>query len=146
MRRLAWLFFFASGFSALLYQVIWQRVLGILSGLHIYSITLIVTAFMAGLGFGSLAGGRLADRLSRRRAVRAFALCELAIGLFALISPWLYYDVAYLRLGFLVRYPLVLPLVHFALLLLPGCGSMRHLAQIRGFQQPEGNDGYSATH
>ena len=111
--------FLASGFAALVYQVIWQRILGIFSGQHIYSITLIVTAFMAGLGFGSLLAGRLADRLSRRWAVVGFAVCELAIGLFALASPWLYYDVAYLGLGHLVRYPLVVPLLHFSLLLLP---------------------------
>ena len=85
--------FLVSGFAALVYQVIWQRVLGIFSGQHIYSITLIVTAFMAGLGFGSLLAGKLADRLTRRGAVLAFALCELLIGLFALLSPWLYYDV-----------------------------------------------------
>ncbi len=119
--RVAWAaaLFLLSGFAALTYQVIWQRILGIFSGMHLYSITMIVTAFMAGLGFGSLAGGRLADRLSRKASILAFAACELAIGLFALISPWLYYDVAYLRLGFLVRYPIALPVVHLLLLLLP---------------------------
>jgi len=113
------LLFLASGFSALLYQVLWQRILGIFSGVHIYSITLIVTAFMAGLGCGGLFGGRFADRLAGRRALLAFAACELGIGLFGLVSPWVYYDLAYLRLGFAVRYPLALPLVHFVLLLLP---------------------------
>lgn len=111
--------FLVSGFAALVYQVIWQRVLGIFSGQHIYSITLIVTAFMAGLGFGSLLAGKLADRLARRGAVLGFALCELLIGLFALLSPWLYYDVAYVRLGHLVRLPAVVPLVHFSMLLVP---------------------------
>ena len=116
---LAALLFLISGFAALIYQVIWQRVLGIFSGVHIYSITMIVTAFMAGLGVGSLLGGRYADRLSRRQAVLGFGVCELGIGLFALISTWLYYDIAYLKLGFLVRYKLALPLVHFVLLLVP---------------------------
>ena len=111
--------FVLSGFAALLYQVIWQRILAIFSGVHIYSITIIVTAFMAGLGLGSLAGGRLADRLGRSRAVFAFGLCELLIGLFALASPWIYYDLAYLRLGFLVRFPAALPLVHLLLLVFP---------------------------
>lgn len=112
-------FFLLSGFSALLYQVSWQRILGVFSGMHIYSITIIVTAFMAGLGFGSLLGGRWADRWTARRAVLAFAGCEALIGAFALVSPWLYYDVAYLGLGFLVRYKAALPTVHLALLFVP---------------------------
>ena len=67
-RWIAFIVFFASGFAALLYQVIWQRLLVFFSGSDVYSVTLIVTAFMAGLGVGNLAGGHLADRLSRRTA------------------------------------------------------------------------------
>lgn len=99
--------------------MIWQRILGIFSGQHVYSITLIVTAFMAGLGFGSLVGGRLADRCTRPQALRGFAVCETAIALFGWLSPWLYYDVACLRLGAVVRHELLLPVAHFALLLPP---------------------------
>ncbi len=113
------LLFLVSGFAALVYQVIWQRVIGVFSGVHIYSITVIVSAFMAGLGVGSLVAGRFADRISRRKAVIAFGLCELGIGVVGWLSPWLYYDFAYRELGFLVAYPLGLPLVHFALLIVP---------------------------
>ena len=113
------LLFLISGFAALVYQVIWQRVIGVFSGVHIYSITVIVSAFMAGLGVGSLIAGRFADRTSRRKAVIAFGLCELGIGIVGWFSPWLYYDFAYRELGFLVAYPLGLPLVHFALLIVP---------------------------
>jgi predicted membrane-bound spermidine synthase len=91
--------FFASGFAALLYQTIWQRVLTLFGGADVYSITIIVSAFMAGLGFGNMAGGHLADRLTTSRCLRAFAACELAIGAFALLSPVVYYDWLYLRLG-----------------------------------------------
>ena len=61
--------------------------------------TLIVSAFMGGLGFGSLAGGHLADRLSPRRRIVAFALSELAISLFAFVSVFVLYDTLYLKLG-----------------------------------------------
>ncbi|HEY7513604.1 MAG TPA: spermidine synthase, partial [Vicinamibacteria bacterium] len=64
-----------------------------------FSVTLIVSAFMGGLGFGSLAGGHLADRLAFRRRIVAFALSELAIALFAFLSVFLLYDTLYLRLG-----------------------------------------------
>ena len=113
------LLFLISGFAALVYQVIWQRIIGVFSGVHIYSITIIVSAFMAGLGVGSLVAGRIADRITRRRAVLAFAICELLIGAFGWISAWLYYDVAYQELGFIVNYPVGLPLVHFCLLIFP---------------------------
>jgi predicted MFS family arabinose efflux permease len=63
------LLFFLSGFTALLYQVVWQRLLGLFSGADVYAATIIVAAFMAGLGCGSVAGGALADRLTPRRAL-----------------------------------------------------------------------------
>ena len=56
--------FFASGFAALLYQVIWQRMLAVFSGADVHSATLIVTAFMGGLGVGNLAGGHCSQRPS----------------------------------------------------------------------------------
>jgi spermidine synthase len=87
--------FFLSGFSALLYQVIWQRMLGLFSGADVYSATIIVSAFMLGMGFGSLVGGYIADRLNQYRCLLMFALAELVIALFAVASKWFYYDVLY---------------------------------------------------
>jgi spermidine synthase len=58
----------------------------------------VVGAFLLGLGIGSLGGGLFADRLSRRSALFAFALCEIGIAVFAVASPWLYYDVIYREL------------------------------------------------
>ena len=48
--------FFLSGFPALLYQVVWQRALFTIYGVNIESVTMVVSAFMLGLGLGSLAG------------------------------------------------------------------------------------------
>lgn len=91
--------FLCSGFAALLYQMIWQRLLTLFGGADVYSVTLIVSAFMAGLGLGSLAGGHVADRLSVRRRLYAFALSELAIAIFGAASVWILYDVLYAQLG-----------------------------------------------
>ena len=91
--------FFASGAAALLYQVIWQRLLTFTTGADVYSVTIVVAAFMAGMGVGSLAGGVLADRLDGRARLRMFAACELAIAVFALGSATFYYDWLYTRLG-----------------------------------------------
>jgi predicted exporter len=49
--------FFASGFPALVYQLVWQRALFAIYGINVESVTVVVTAFMLGLGLGSLAGG-----------------------------------------------------------------------------------------
>src|SRR6188768_246019 len=91
--------FFLSGFAALLYQVIWQRLLALFSGADVYSATLIVAAFMTGLGFGHLAGGHVADRVSARTSLLLFGAAELSIGAFGAWSPTLYYEGLYQRLG-----------------------------------------------
>src|SRR5262245_10284828 len=87
MRRAGLLvLFFISGFGALLYQVIWQRLLGLITGLDLNAATMIVTVFMLGMGVGSLAGGYLADRLDARRLLLVFATAEAIIACFAVGS------------------------------------------------------------
>ena len=113
------LLFFASGFAALLYQTIWQRMLGFFSGVDVYSVTITVAAFMAGLGCGSLAGGHLADRLSSKNRLLAFGVAEGIITLFALGSKWIFYDLLYLRWNGLAESPFLLPVVLFVSLLIP---------------------------
>jgi spermidine synthase len=91
----AGLLFFMSGASALVYQVAWQRILVLHSGVGLYSIAMIVAAFMAGLGIGSHLGGRASALVDAGRALRLFALLELAIGAFGALSPLVYYDWLY---------------------------------------------------
>ena len=55
--RLLCVLFFFSGFPALIYQLTWQRSLFRIFGVNTESVTIVVTAFMLGLGLGSLAGG-----------------------------------------------------------------------------------------
>ena len=111
--------FVLSGFAALVYQVAWQRILALHTGVSVYSVALIVSAFMAGLGLGSHLGGLLSRRLDRVRALQAFALLELGVGLFAASSAWLYYDLLYVRGGALYAAPWRAALLHFAALLPP---------------------------
>jgi spermidine synthase len=87
-RFLCVLFFF-SGFPALIYQLTWQRALFRIFGINIESVTIVVTAFMLGLGLGSLAGGLL----SKRRGLPLLpllAVIELATAVFGLASLWLF--------------------------------------------------------
>ena len=77
--------FVLSGFAALIYQVVWQRALFSIYGLDIESVTVVVTAFMLGLGLGSLAGGAVAAR-PKIDLLAAFALVEAAISAYGLGS------------------------------------------------------------
>jgi spermidine synthase len=111
--------FLVSGASGLVYQVAWQRILALMSGVGIYSIAMIVAAFMAGLGAGSHLGGRYSLRLTPRRALLTFALVELGIGAFGAASVWLYYDVLHRRALFLYASPWTAGPMHFLTLAIP---------------------------
>src|SRR5688500_8135414 len=91
--------YFISGFAALMYQVIWQRTLVIFSGADVHSATLVVGAFMAGLGCGSAAGGYIADRLSLRASLALFAAVAVGVAIFGFFSTTFFYDVLYQRFG-----------------------------------------------
>jgi spermidine synthase len=116
---LAGLLFFLSGGAALVYQVAWQRLLALHSGVGLYSVAMIVAAFMAGLGIGSHAGGRLSTRLAGGRALAAFAALELGISAFGAASTFLYYDWLYPRAVHLPSPSWPAGLLHLAALLPP---------------------------
>jgi len=111
--------FFVSGIAALVYQIAWQRILALHSGVGIYSIAMIVGAFMAGLGAGSFLGGVLSARVSRAAALRTFAALELGIAAFGAASSWIYYDWLYLRAGWLYAPAWRAALMHLASFLVP---------------------------
>src|SRR5882762_8848288 len=77
--------FFLSGFAALVYQVAWQRLLFVIVGVDIESITIIVSTFMLGLGVGAALGGIMADRFPQR-ILLTFCLFEAFIAGYGLIS------------------------------------------------------------
>jgi SAM-dependent methyltransferase len=95
-RALCALFFF-SGFPALVYQLVWQRALFRIFGVNAESVTVVVTAFMLGLGAGSLAGGWL----SRRPVplLPLLAVIELATAAFGVASLRIFDGVGALLLG-----------------------------------------------
>lgn len=92
------LVFLASGFPALIYQLVWQRSLFAIYGVNIESITIVVAAFMLGLGLGSLAGGALSKKAGLPYLL-IFGLAEISAGLFGLVSLKLFSWVGDLTLG-----------------------------------------------
>ena len=77
--------FFASGSSALIYQVLWLRLLGLVFGVTVYAASTVWAAFMGGLAIGSFAAGALADRV--RRPLVWFGVAEALIAITALLTP-----------------------------------------------------------
>ena len=63
-----------SGMSALGAEVVWTRVLSLMLGATVYTFSLILAVFLAGLGIGSGAGAFLARRV--RSAQFAFGVCQ----------------------------------------------------------------------
>lgn len=92
------LVFCTTGFAALLYQVIWQRVLYSTFGVNVEAVTTVVTAFLAGLGLGSLAGGQLAKGTNHTILLFCGSI-ELAIGIFGVWSLTFFHWIGSLTLG-----------------------------------------------
>ena len=118
MPRLA-VAFFCSGFAALLCQIVWQRMLGIFAGSDTISAALVVGAFLAGLGLGSIIGAKVADRLSPYKAMIGFALAEAGVAVFALVSKFFLYDFLATDLAGVVDNPVAIFALCFAGLVLP---------------------------
>ncbi|HOS92905.1 MAG TPA: fused MFS/spermidine synthase [Armatimonadota bacterium] len=101
-RTLAWAFagcFFFSGCTGLVYQNVWVRILGLHFGNTAVAISAVLTAFMAGLALGSYIIGERADRL--RHPLRAYAIIEILIGLYCVISPVLLTAARHAYFGFI---------------------------------------------
>jgi len=72
---------FLSGFTALLYQVVWIRRFGQVFGLQVITMSIVLATFMLGLSLGSYVIGRWSDRFSR---FRLYIFLEVGLALFAL--------------------------------------------------------------
>src|SRR5256885_7242560 len=81
-RWVAFIVFFVSGFAALLYQVIWQRLLVFFSGADVYAVTLIVTTFMAGLRPRDLVGGFGGGPIFMRNQIVMFFSTAVGVSIF----------------------------------------------------------------
>jgi spermidine synthase len=79
------LFFFVSGATGLIYEVVWTRLLTLVMGNTHYSISTVLTAFMGGLALGSYVGGKAIDR--KFNPLMVYAFLEAGIGLYCLLIP-----------------------------------------------------------
>ncbi|MBY0495584.1 MAG: fused MFS/spermidine synthase [Cyanobacteria bacterium] len=90
MRRGPFLILFAvSGAAALIYEVVWTRLLTLQMGHGLAAASAVLAAFMGGLAAGAGAAGRYAGKLPPRRALTLYAGLEIAIGVLAVLMPFL---------------------------------------------------------
>lgn len=89
--------FFFSGFAAIIYQLMWQRMLYTVFGIDLESITIIVSVFMFGLGLGGLSGGLIAEK-NLKYLLHLYIIFEILIAVFGLFSPLLIQSLSNLML------------------------------------------------
>ena len=79
-------FFFVSGFCSILYELVWLRTAMAQFSVTTALVSIVLSAFMIGLGFGSWGAGRYIRRrgLAGVSGLRLYALVELLIGVSAL--------------------------------------------------------------
>jgi spermidine synthase len=75
---------FMSGFSALIYQLIWVRLLGLVFGVSSFAVATVVAVFLLGIGLGSWLFGRWSERT--RDPLRLYMVVELGIAALSLVS------------------------------------------------------------
>ena len=84
------LFFFLSGLCSIVYELVWLRLAMAKFGVTTALVSIVLSAFMAGLGAGSWIAGwatrRYGDRI-RFSVLRLYGFIELLIGISALLVP-----------------------------------------------------------
>ena len=105
--RLLFTAIFISGASAMIYQLIWVRLLGLVFGVSSFAVATVVAVFLLGLGLGSFFFGRWSERA--RDPLRIYLYVELGIAATSLIAYLVIeslpvyrylYEYAYNNLGF----------------------------------------------
>lgn len=82
-----WLVLLAFGFSggaALIYEVVWTKVLSLVLGSTVYALSTMLAAFMSGLALGAFLGAKKADRI--KEPLLVFGVIEILTGIFGVLT------------------------------------------------------------
>lgn len=93
LKQALFLMFLVSGFSSLLYQVVWLRLAFASFGIITPVLSLVLSTFMLGLALGSWGAGAVVQGLTKRTGISAivyYGLAELLIGISAFVVPRLF--------------------------------------------------------
>ena len=109
-RKFILIAFMISGFTALVYEIVWARPLQLIFGSTIYAVSTILTTFFVGFTLGSYAFRNLADRI--KNPEKLFAFLELGIGLYGLIILGIF------KITMSIYLALEIPVLQFTILFL----------------------------
>jgi len=128
-------FLLLSGFSAVIYQMVWQRILFTTVGETLFTRTAVVSLFLFGLALGAVLGGELSHRFADKLP-KVFFILQLTLGSFGLISYPLVRSVgtflasvSYSALPFFLFFLLLIPTLVIGALLPP---LVRYVHQRKG--------------
>jgi spermidine synthase len=83
-----------AGFSALVYEVAWTRLLALMLGASTYTFSVMLLAFLVGIAIGGKLGGPVADRWMAKggieRVLLGFAAIEVGIALVSYLLMYIY--------------------------------------------------------
>src|ERR1044071_3557418 len=123
-RRVIGALVFASGTSALVYELLWVRKVALILGVHAYAVGTVLASFFAGMAAGSFVfGERVA---ASRRPLRTYAMLELGVAASAAVVSWalnrpveLHHLLAHVGTQSSMVFPVVRSAFTFALLCVP---------------------------
>jgi spermidine synthase len=121
---IAFVCFFLSGMSGLIYEVVWTRMLTQVFGNTTYAVATVLTAFMGGLAIGSYLFGLVADR--GKNNFLLYGILEAGVGLYGFLVPllfklvqWVYIPLFSLSETYPFTFNLFLFLISFIFLMIP---------------------------
>ncbi len=85
MNKKIYMLFFFSGVSALIFEIIWTRLLSLVFGITIYAVTVVLAVYMSGLALGSIFWGKINSK--NNKPLLLYSKLEFGIGIFGLLFP-----------------------------------------------------------
>lgn len=88
-----------AGFSSLVYEVAWTRVMGLMLGASVYAFSTMLLAFLVGIAIGGRVGGPLADRTlhaeGQAGVLRLLAMVEVGVAVTSFGLMYVYPQIPY---------------------------------------------------
>lgn len=82
---------FLAGFSFLIFEISWNRILGLYLGSTVFATTLVLSTFMAGIGFGGMFWGRYIHNNPNKQHLLAFIFASISF--FGMVNYFVFQNV-----------------------------------------------------